>query len=270
MLKEAFDRDGYVLVKGLVDKNTIQQQKDAINALVRARLHSLGSPSRSSDIDENINALLKISPSHAMDVIRATKDAPVFFAMMANPAILEASKECLGVANLLTVHDIAQFRIDPPHDDVRSFAWHQDFQYNVTSENSLTIWYPLTSITEDMGPLVVVPGSHRRMLPVKVDATRHVPGSGKMHNTIRLDVQSDDLEKSAVSIGPIEAGDALIFSSLLVHRSAPNNSTRSRLTMNPRYSDADDPAFVGRGWRSERDKTPNMFGEIYPGLVTLG
>src|SRR4029079_19712053 len=103
---------------------------------------------------------------------------------------------------------------------------------------------------------VIAPGSHKKMLPVEMDFSKNVPGSGKMHSTIRIKADGRDLERNALSVGPLDAGDAIIFHSLLLHRSGLNRSNRSRLIMNPRYADALDPAFVGRGWRAVRDKTP--------------
>ena len=125
----------------------------------------------------------------------------------------------------------------------------------------------MTAVSDDMGPLVIVPRSHREMVKVEVDFKEHVPGSGRMHRAIRLRADESALEKSAVSVGPLDAGDVVFFHSLLVHRSGPNRSKRTRWTMNPRFSDALDPQFIERGWLAVRDKTPNMFESLYPDFV---
>jgi len=266
-LRRAFEQFGVVVVKGLLVRDDLGRQRDAVNTLLRIRLETLGHSSTSDDIDVNVDALLAIDRRHAMDIIRAIKDSPFFYEILADPRLHHVSKACLGCESLLSIHDIDQFRIDPPNDDARNFEWHQDYQYNMMSMNSATIWYPLKRITEDMGPLVVAPGSHREIVPVEMDFSGHQPGSGSMHAVLRFRVEEDRAERHALPLCPVEEGDVVVFHSLLLHRSSANRSTRSRWTVNPRFGDAADPAFAGRGWLGVRDKTQGLFAEYHPQYV---
>ena len=166
------------------------------------------------------------------------QDSPFFYAILADTKLLEISKACLNCETLLSIHDIAQFRIDPPNHDERNFEWHQDFQYNVMSMNSATIWYPLKRVSAEMGPLVVVPGSHRTIVPVEMNFEGHQPGSGLMHAVLRFDVDEREAERKAVVLCAIEEGDVIVSHSLILHRSGANRSKRSRWTVNPRFGDA--------------------------------
>jgi hypothetical protein len=132
-LRECFEQYGIVVVKGLLSKAEIAEQRRAVHRLVEIRLESEGKIS-SGDIDADLRQL-----DNAMDIIRAVKDSPFFFGVLSHPKLQDAAKACLGCETLLAVHDIAQFRIDPPDDDVRNFDWHQDFQYNVTSLDGVTV-----------------------------------------------------------------------------------------------------------------------------------
>jgi ectoine hydroxylase-related dioxygenase (phytanoyl-CoA dioxygenase family) len=267
-LKATFAKFGIVVCKGLLDQDAILAQRAAVNDLLVARLRSLGwSGEDNGDIDNNYGRLAEFGSAYAMDIIRAVKDSPFFYHAIADQRLIDVSAACLQTRTMLSVHDIAQFRIDPPHDDVRNFAWHQDFQYNVTSTNAVTVWYPLTPIDRDMGPLVVAPGTHTRIMPVEVDFSHHRPGSGTMHTVFRLQVDEEDAERQATELGPMEPGDVAFFHSLLLHRSGANRSTRCRWTVNPRFGDALDPDFVRRGWRATRDKSQDIFVELYPELV---
>jgi ectoine hydroxylase-related dioxygenase (phytanoyl-CoA dioxygenase family) len=267
-IRGVFDRFGIVIIKHLLDQDEIAEQREDIKLLLALRLQSLGEDrSETDDIDGIYARLAGLDRGYAIDIIRAAKDSPFFFRMMADKRLLRVSQACLGARSLLAVHDIAQFRIDPPDDDTRNFPWHQDFQYNVMSVNSVTVWYPLTPIAEDMGPLVVAPGTHHEILPVEVNFDQHASGSGTMHRVFRLRVDEEEAERRAVVLCPVDEGDVVFFHSLLLHRSGPNRSRRSRWTMNPRFGDALDPSFVARGWRAVRDKTQNLFEEQYPNLV---
>jgi ectoine hydroxylase-related dioxygenase (phytanoyl-CoA dioxygenase family) len=269
LIRSAFERFGIVVLKNLISKHDLRQQRDAVNRLLGIRLKALGNPVASEDIDENLNALVRIDRRYVMDIIRAIKDSPFFYGVLANPRLHDVSRACLNCETLLSIHDIAQFRIDPPNDDARNFEWHQDFQYNMMSMNSATVWYPLRRISEDMGPLVVAPGSHRKIVPIEMDFTNHQPGSGSMHAALRFKVDEQEAERNALMLCPVEEGDVIVFHSLLLHRSSANRSARSRWTVNPRFGDAADPAFAGRGWLGVRDKTPEVFAQYYPQYVKV-
>jgi ectoine hydroxylase-related dioxygenase (phytanoyl-CoA dioxygenase family) len=266
-VNDRFNHFGIVVLKGLLPQSELAEQRRAIAQLLALRLQSLGE-SPDGNIDVSLNRLLRIDRGHAMDIIRAIKDSPFFYRSLADERLQAVARACLSCDTLMAVHDLAQFRIDPPNDDVRNFAWHQDFQYNVTSLNAVTVWYPLTAVSDDMGPLVVVPGSHLRILPVEMDFSEHRPGTGTAHSTVRFD--AGDAERQAVALRGLEEGDVVLFHSLMVHRSSPNRSTRARWTFNPRFSDGADPEFVSRGWLAVRDKTQDLFAKLYPDLVRNG
>lgn len=268
-LRRAFEAFGVVVIKSLLAKDKLSEQRAAVNRLLAIRLQRLGRSSVSDDIDDNLNALVELDQRHAMDIIRAIKDSPFFYAILADSKLHEVSKACLNCETLLSIHDIAQFRIDPPNHDERNFEWHQDFQYNVMSMNSATIWYPLKRVSEEMGPLVVVPGSHRTIVPVEMNFEGHKPGSGLMHTVLRFQVDEYEAERKAVVLCPVEEGDVVVFHSLMLHRSSANRSTRSRWTVNPRFGDAADPAFADRGWLAVRDRTQRAFAEYYPQYVRV-
>jgi ectoine hydroxylase-related dioxygenase (phytanoyl-CoA dioxygenase family) len=233
---------------------------------LQARLKSLGD-NAGDDIDENYLALASHDRNYAMDIIRAVKESPFFFEVMSDRRLLDMSATCLNASTLLSVHDIAQFRIDPPNDDIRNFDWHQDFQYNVMSPNSVTVWYPLTPIASEMGPLIAAPNTHHEILPIEVDFDHHSPGTGTMHRVFKIKIDEAFAEQRGIALSPIQEGDVVFFHSLLLHRISANRSQRCRWTMNPRFGDALDPQFVGRGWRSARDRAQNIFAELYPDLV---
>ncbi|MFZ5781024.1 MAG: phytanoyl-CoA dioxygenase family protein [Pseudomonadota bacterium] len=267
-LREVFEEFGIVIVKGLLSADRLAAQRSEISRLIAIRLQALGVEAEADeDMDVLLAGLLRIDRRHAMDIIRAIKDAPFFYGILADEALNALSKACLGCTTLLSIHDIAQFRIDPPHDDVRNFDWHQDFQYNVMSLDAVTIWYPLTRITEDMGPLSVVPGSHRTITPVEVNFEGHKSGSGTMHSVMHFQVDVQEAEEKAVRLCPVEEGDVVAFHSLLLHRSNANRSNRARWTANPRFGNASDPSFAKRGWLAVRDRTQSAFAEYYPDYV---
>lgn len=116
-----------------------------------------------------------------------------------------------------------------PRQDEHTTPQHQDYPHVQGSERLLTCWLPIGDCGADMGGLAVAAGSNRHgVLPIKPSM-----GAGGMS------VPGDFAESWAYS--PFQAGDALIFSCMTVHRGVPNRSDRMRLSVDFRYQPLADP-----------------------------
>jgi phytanoyl-CoA hydroxylase len=111
---------------------------------------------------------------------------------------------------------------------------HQDWRSMQGSLNSVVIWIPLVDINRNLGALEILPGSHLDGL-----RTNHV------ENGFGMVTLSKEEESKLVSV-EIEKGDALLFSSLLIHKSGNNISDKPRWSCHFRYNDLDDKSFINR------------------------
>ena len=129
------------------------------------------------------------------------------------------------------------------------------------SLNSLTVWVALDDVPYEMGPLEVLPGSHRALYPTTLMA-------GGFHA-----VDDGDLPSRNWVCVPLNHGDAVVFSSFLVHRSGMNrHPTEPRVSLQWRFSDMN-----CRWWRSQNFRllyehvqtpggvtpTPEELGEVW-------
>jgi ectoine hydroxylase-related dioxygenase (phytanoyl-CoA dioxygenase family) len=105
--------------------------------------------------------------------------------------------------------------------------WHQDNGYTpLDPEQYLTCWLALDDADVDNGCIWVIPRSHLHGTQPHVDG-----GSGPF----RVGHRGDE-EGIAV---PVQRGDVLCFSSLIMHRSGPNTSGRNRRSWIIQYCQAD-------------------------------
>lgn len=111
---------------------------------------------------------------------------------------------------------------------------HQDWRSMQGSLDSAIVWVAMVDVDAPLGPLEVVPGSHREGLV----ADRFEHGFGQ------TDAFGDD---DFVSV-PMRQGDALFFSSFLVHRSGTNSSPDLRWSAQFRFNNLDEATFVKRGF----------------------
>jgi hypothetical protein len=110
---------------------------------------------------------------------------------------------------------------------------HQDHWYTGGTTKMWTAWIALTDTPLELGPLAVLPGSHRRgLLPHR--------GAGAGRQRVRAPAH-------AFAAAPLAAGDAILFYSLTVHRALPNvTANRVRLSVDYRYQAASEPLHAVR------------------------
>jgi ectoine hydroxylase-related dioxygenase (phytanoyl-CoA dioxygenase family) len=97
---------------------------------------------------------------------------------------------------------------------------HQDVSYIRDSPGLWTVWMPLGDCPRELGPLCVLPRSHRNGLLPHQGGVDGLPGF-------------DDVEWAT---GDLAVGDVLMFSGLTVHRALDNvTAGRLRLSVDYRY-----------------------------------
>lgn len=107
-----------------------------------------------------------------------------------------------------------------------NFSWHQDSGYiNFLHKPYLSIWLALGDTDENNGSLSVFPTNLNKIKTNK---------NHKWSNTTK-DLVIKVNEKKAVSC-PLEAGSALVFSSLTPHSSGANRTNRNRKGYLTQYS----------------------------------
>ncbi|MCX6605375.1 MAG: phytanoyl-CoA dioxygenase family protein [Acidobacteria bacterium] len=108
-------------------------------------------------------------------------------------------------------------------------GWHVDGDYwgTCSSKNMLTAWIPLHDCPEEMGPLVVLDGSHK--WSHKVDRSILSFHSADM-DLLRRHVEGLGLEFKPVTIS-LERGQFSLHHCLAIHGSYANRSDRSRVAL---------------------------------------
>jgi len=146
-----------------------------------------------------------------------------FHRLAHHPAILGVIEAVCGEGVLVHPRHIARMMFataanapTPPH---------QDHVHIQGTQSVYTCWLPAGDFPETLGGLAIMPGSHRLgVLPL-----RAAEGAGG-REVIMAEA------KPAWVHGDFEAGDALVFHSLTVHKAVPNQfPDRLRLSVDYRY-----------------------------------
>jgi hypothetical protein len=124
-------------------------------------------------------------------------------------------------------------RIDNPDETQYLAWWHQEYPAQLRSLDGVVFWSPLRRLTPELGPVEILPGSHREgPIPVhREDGT----GGRKDAYALRLHSEADVVARYPKVVPLSQPGDLVLIDFLTVHRSGVNRTRQARWTMQWRY-----------------------------------
>ena len=254
-----YQRDGYVILRGLFGRDEIREIGKAID-----RVHSEGVAHGRSFRHGNL--FYNVSPAgdgapHVRLAQWFSYHNPVLNAVRLDPRFAAILAPLLG-RDLKQI--INQLHWKAPG-SLGDFAWHQDSRFRRPREayRNLGTSYVQTGLaidphTPESGCMKFIRGSHRRG-HLDLDSSTQVLGTAMRQSVLeQVGLSADDLVEVI-----LDPGDLALWSPYLVHGSGKNNSDhRRRLYING-YVRAED---CDRGEWAFRDGKPVPFGPK-PALV---
>lgn len=178
--------------------------------------------------------------------------------MLASSNLLTGTSRQLGLSIPAVMHSY-NIRMDVPNEGQHLFHWHQDIAYLLGSLNSITYWLPLGKADAHHGGVSLISGSHLRGLaPVRY--TREGEPSPTRVMSPKDLVLIDEPTNACEAID-VQLGDLVVFSQLILHKSAPNHSDQVRWTIQIRHSDFGEARFAAAGFPFGDDT--NLFHNDY-------
>lgn len=211
---EAYNRDGYVLLRGAVDEATlaaVTTELDALEAELESTPITLGG---------------ELAYDYPRDAITFVKQpiarAPAVRAFLTSPLFQGLAHDLVGAGARL-YWDQAVYKKPGKGPE---FPWHQDNGYTFTEPLTyITCWVPLGDASVEDGCPWVAPGAHRH----GVLAHARGPWGLEIEGVASL------LEDHPPAPTPVAAGDLVVFSSLMPHRTGPNGGGRIRKALIAQY-----------------------------------
>lgn len=183
---------------------------------------------------------------------------PAFLRLVSKPWTEVTANRLLGRAPYAPLYCFTnRCRIDPPHDDRRTYGWHQEVFYTIPHGHFVQTWAPLIEdTTVANGTIEVCVGSHK----AGIASQTWIDPEGRATQIIVDPALVGRYEQRAV---PMKLGQMMFFDGRLFHRSGKNTSDRTRYSLVGMYHDVDAPGFrVPRLTFEYRGRTPReWFGE---------
>lgn len=167
-----------------------------------------------------------------------------FHRLFHSPAVTDLMKIVAG--DELFIYPMKMARVSTPGKIGYETPPHQDAHSHHTGPNMAGIWIALQDISEEVGRLKLLPGSHKRGVR-KVFEADGVGG-------VQCEIFADENEWH---VADVQQGDVILFNSATVHKAEPNTSERTaRLSVDTRFCDYGAPVFTTNiephhGWRIE-------------------
>ena len=264
---EQFDRDGYIVIQGLLDvRLDIEPVVHEYEALLDRLAHQCHQEGRLSSTyaglpfaERLIKIVTEAEPAYdvyfdiSLPKANITEQTPMHhgpavFDLLRNERLLEAVEQFVGPE--IYSSPVGHTRVKlPEHILPKALRtglsaqndWHQDLGVITDEANDcdiLTVWFPVTQATVENGCLAVVPGSHRGEL------TLHC----RSKNPLTLN-QACIPQRLLFNEGlpvPMDPGDVLFMHRKTQHCGLPNRSNEVRWSFDLRYQPIGQP--TGRPW----------------------
>lgn len=207
--QDFYQQNGYLHIRGLIDKDEAEGYRNALHALAERRGTAANSSPWSSVRAADPAGQLRITRCH--DVQYECAD---FGRLILDPRLTGRAQALIGPN--VQLHHTKMF-IKPPESGA-PFPMHQDHPYFPHEKHSvIAVIIHFDDAPEEKGCLRVVPGSHKRGPIEAVGQDHHLPeGSYAADQVVAL---------------PAKAGDAIFFSYFLFHGSGVNVSDEPRTTL---------------------------------------
>ena len=267
----AYAEHGVLQLRAFAPAALLGAFRDEAATMIRLLVEELGldaRASRSDRFDRGLDLLLAADRARVGRLYNAVRKLPSVYGLITAPRVWAVMRQLMTTRLPGIYPNGTGVRMDHPGEDTYLSPWHQEYPYNLTSDNAVTLWLPLVDVDETNGCLRVAPGTHRLgALPVRV----RDPLNERRNANETLEIAGLDalLARHAASPAPAAAGDALVFHTFLLHCSQPNRSAATRWTLQARYFDFLNPTAIRHDWVGGMNEGVD-FRRYHPELVADG
>jgi len=232
--RDAFGRDGFLLLRNIVPKATIDEIRGVFGGVVDRQANEWLEEGRiperyETEPFETRYARMRdhVPATFSNSWKRIIVSEPVY-RLWQLPELLALMRPLLG--DELYAHATFNGRPRVPGQLVQTIDWHQDAHYypewSTYEWNILSCWMPLVPVDGETGCLQVLPGYHTGGIRPRVKLPRN--------NLVGLaDSELEGFEPFTCVMNP---GDVLIFGPLIAHRATDNNGPNVRWSIDIRFA----------------------------------
>ncbi len=222
--RECYFENGYLLLREFVSREWLDRLWEVSNTFIE----------RSRKLEES-DTMLALDPAHSAEnprlrrLIDPTEHHSLYWDYVSQGPLVDVAEDLLGPAFKFH-HSKLNFKWSSGGEAIK---WHQDIQfYPHTNYGVAAFGLYMSDVDDEMGPMGVIPGSHKGEIHDQYDARDQWVGHIGDDALERV-----DLNKVKWLTGP--AGSVTVHNCRTVHGSLPNMSERARPLLLHTYTAAD-------------------------------
>ncbi len=268
LAKQTFQRYGCCLVNGLLTSEDFEPIHDYLRQLIQLRMQHAGVTAKPDvdgqrRFDDGFLQLTQADRHHAEVIFDACRRLLPLHMLSVDERLVNLAQQLIN-GNLIMASGGGAIRIDHPNETKYLFKWHQDYPYIMDSEDAVVFWIPMHDINHENGCLNLAPGSHNLgLLPLRIHDLRNSTNNKQGFMEIADPAVADRFPQIEV---PMKAGDILAFSTLALHASGRNTSSRARWTAQIRFGNFAERKSIRRDWPGGL-RDGSWFDEKHPEYV---
>lgn len=222
--RESYFADGYLVLDGFVSAGWMDRLWDVTNGFIE-QSKSISQSDGTFDLERDHSA----EHPRLRRLSRCDEQHPVYWEFASRGPIVDIAEDLLG-PDVMYHHSKLNFKWSGGGEEVK---WHQDFPfYPHTNYSMAAIGLYMADVDDQMGPMGVIPGSHRG------DLYNHYDDNDQWLGAIGdADAAQLPTDKAAFFTG--RRGTVTVHHCRAVHGSRPNLSDRMRPLLINNYSSAD-------------------------------
>lgn len=244
--RQQLDRDGYVVIPGIVDDSVLAPVRAACATAVDDLANQWHADGMLEDTfpDEPFEtrwaAVRGAVPAKLPSAWRQILAGPAVYALWQAPPLLDRIRELVGEE--VYAHGVWNGRPREPRTSIQKIGWHQDAHYyrdwKPDDPVLYSVWLPLVPVRTEHGALQFIAGTHepRRALETHMSENR------------LIEIVPDALPAQAPVTIECDPGDAIFFTDTTVHQALPNESDTVRWSIDIRYGPATED-IMAKGYR---------------------
>ena len=213
LLPETFERDGYLVVRGLVDRPGVDEMRETV-------LRSLEPLQGPAEFETDVGYPGSPASRDAAGgntprrLLHAYSRGPAFRRWATAPELASALRGVIR-EDRIEMSQCHHNCVMTKHPGFSSeTAWHQDIRYwSFDAPELVSVWLALGHEREENGALRVIPGSHRLSLD---------RGRFDRHLFLRPELKKNRDLIATATLVELEPGDALLFHCRLFHAAGKN------------------------------------------------
>jgi ectoine hydroxylase-related dioxygenase (phytanoyl-CoA dioxygenase family) len=254
-IKATYEEHGIVLLRNLLPKETLAAVQSDLRTVIQLALEKVKGYAKlpgttlkpGSGFDAGMLDICAADRAVGGEIFRVAKKFISVQRLTTSTVFENISKALMESENLAVHVSGTNVRADHPDEDHYLYPWHQDYLYNLGSQDSVTFWIPMIDVDDVNGCLMIAPGSQKEgVYPVQAnDPLNTSKNSAKSFTIANLPKILDRFDLISV---PMQAGDAVVFHGNLLHSSQANRSQATRWSLQFRYFNLSAPDAVKHGW----------------------